>query len=91
MSYSARWNDEYILGVDPSGEFPRTIKQTRRIDVGTEPGCEWTGDHEFRGTGACVHCGLRFRCVCGRFMRTSDLKHHILRCPVGPAKEGVRA
>ena len=49
--------------------------------------CDAIGGHEFRGTGACVMCGLKFRCVCGRFMRTDQLKVHIWKCPATAAEE----
>lgn len=47
-----------------------------------DPECHY-GDHLWRGTGACVRCGLQLRCYCGQFVTEENLDKHITTsCPL---------
>lgn len=51
-----------------------------------DPPCWSSGDHNYRGTGACLACGHRLRCYCGAFVREDGLDDHLdkihdIRCP----------
>lgn len=44
----------------------------------TNPDC-YFGDHEWRG-GGCIGCGVRFRCVCGVYLKVENLDKHTDSC-----------
>ena len=54
------------------------------------PDCYY-GDHEWRGTSACVHCGERLRCGCGCYVREDNLDAHLETCRVYGILPGVGA
>lgn len=41
-----------------------------------DPDCYY-GDHEWRGGGACVRCGVQLRCYCGQFVTESGIDKHL--------------
>jgi len=45
------------------------------------PEC-WFEDHLWHGGSACVRCGARLRCICGRFTREDGMAAHVDRCVV---------
>lgn len=45
------------------------------------PECYY-GDHQWRGGGACICCGKKLRCYCGRFVTEDGLNKHLEEsCP----------
>jgi hypothetical protein len=50
------------------------------------PNCHF-GDHDWRGSGVCVHCGKRLRCYCGQFVTEDGIDKHIRdSCPIAFAE-----
>lgn len=54
-------------------------------DTPTPAICEMEG-HTWHGSGACVRCGERLRCLCGRYTTEYDLLGHLRVCRVVAAR-----